>query len=113
VGVVVRLAKSVTSVHALIQIFWDPVIGIETSLRGGQPRIHRSIPGRGRYFSILRSVITGCALPLPKPLIHWVPQALSSGLKQLGHEGDHSFPSIAFTASCTETNLALSVFGVT
>jgi hypothetical protein len=60
VGVVVRLAKSVTSVRALIQIFWVPVIGIATSLLGGQPRIRRSIPGRGRYFSILLSVLTGC-----------------------------------------------------
>jgi hypothetical protein len=57
-------------------------------------------------------VFSPSAMPT-HPLIHWVPQALSPGLKQLQREGDHSSPSITFTASRTETNLPLSVFGAT
>jgi hypothetical protein len=61
----------------------------------------------------LVSVVLSPAVGPTQPLIHWVPQALSSGLKQLGRVGYHSSPSIAFTVSYTKTNLALSVFDVT
>ena len=111
VGVVVHHAKSVTSVRALTQIFWDPLIGIATRLRSEQLRIRRSIPVRGRYFSFLYSVFTGCGAH-PSSYSLGIAGA-SPGVKQLGRECDHSSPSIAFTASCTEKNVASSVFVVT
>jgi hypothetical protein len=43
----------------------------------------------------LYSTASRLALGLTQPPIQWVPGAFSLGVKQLGHEADHSPPSIA------------------
>jgi len=44
---------------------------------------------------ILLNIESRLALGPTQPPIHWVPGALSQGVKQLGHEADHSPPSSA------------------
>jgi hypothetical protein len=46
-------------------------------------------------FSILVSTASGTALGPSQPPIQWVPEALSLGVKQLGHEADRSHSSSA------------------
>jgi hypothetical protein len=50
-----------------------------------------SIPGRGKVFLI--SIASRPALESTQPPIQWVPESLSSKLKWLGREADHSPPS--------------------
>jgi len=45
------------------------------------------------------------ALGSTQPPIQWVPGALSLGVKQLGHEADHSPPSRAKVKECVELYL--------
>jgi hypothetical protein len=52
-----------------------------------------SIPGRGKTF--LFSTASRSALGPTQPPIQWVPGALSLGVKQLGHDADHTPPSSA------------------
>lgn len=88
---------------------------IAQSLRTRQPKNYRSIPSKGKRFSIFRSFQT-CLGPT-QPHIHCTAGAVSSGVKRSERETDHSLPSVAdvrnawhdistllhaFTA-CTET----------
>jgi hypothetical protein len=51
-----------------------------------------SIPGRARDLSLLHIVQTGSGFT--QPPIQWASGAISSGIKQLGREADHSPPPI-------------------
>jgi hypothetical protein len=52
-----------------------------------------SIPGRGNNFLFFTA--SRPALRPIQPPIHWVPGALSPGVKRPGHEADHLPPSSA------------------
>jgi len=45
------------------------------------------------YLIFLFAITSRLALGPTHPLIHWVPGALTLGVKQPGHEADHSPPS--------------------
>jgi hypothetical protein len=62
-------------------------------LRAGRPRGRGSSPGRGKNF--LFSTLSRPALGSTQLPIHWVPGALSSGVKRPGREADHSSPASA------------------
>jgi hypothetical protein len=62
-------------------------------LRAGRQRGPSSSPGRVKKF--LFSTSSRPALGPTQPPIEWVPGALSPGVKQTGHEADHSPPASA------------------
>jgi hypothetical protein len=51
-----------------------------------------TIPGRDKRFFV-HSTVSRLALGPTQPPVQWVWGAVSLGLKQLGHEADHSPPS--------------------
>jgi hypothetical protein len=68
-------------------------IEIATSYGLDDRRSRSSSPGRVKYFLFSKS--SRLALRSTQPPIQWVPGALSTGVKQLGREVDHSPPTSA------------------
>jgi hypothetical protein len=71
----------------------DSVVGIATSYELDDRGVRVSDPVRVKNFLFSKSPTL--ALSSSQPPIQWVPGALSPGVKQPGHEVDHSPPTSA------------------
>jgi hypothetical protein len=84
---VYRFQPNFTTIHSYIGSR-DSSVGIATRLRAGRSGFDSR--GGGLFTTVSRT-----ALGPTQPPIHWVPGALSLGVKRPGRDADHSPPSSA------------------
>jgi hypothetical protein len=84
------LEKHHILIFSLNTVSWDSAVGIATA---GRPRGQSLSPSTVNNF--LFSALSRPTLGPTQPPIQWVPGDLSQGLKQQGHEANHSPPASA------------------